>query len=170
MGELINGIRKFSFKGILVILFVFSLIASVLLVELSGIRANRYDKSLELLPQSKIITKEESLASLDKNALLIHNSKDVSSSIAYEQFSVILADMKVGHIAVDVGNDALPSFDRFSQVIVLLSDLTPLGQKIADLCDFVHDGGAAWFPLVLETNVYSSAISQMIFPFSYLKP
>ncbi|MBE6564478.1 MAG: DUF2194 domain-containing protein [Ruminococcaceae bacterium] len=162
MGELIKGIRRFKFKGILVILFVFSLIALILLVELSGIRANRYDKSLELLPQSKILTKEESLAALDKNALFIHNSKDVSSSMAYEQFSVILADMKVGHIAVDVGKDALPSFDSFSQVIVLLADLTPLGQQMADLCDFVHEGGAVWFPLVLETNVYSSAISQMI--------
>lgn len=162
MGELINGIRRFRFKGILVILFVFSLIASVLLVELSGIRANRYDKSIELMPQDMIITKDEAFTSLEKNTLLIHSSEDVSSCIAYEQFDVILADMKVGHIAVDIGNDALPSFDRFSQVIVLLSDLTPLGQKIADLCDFVHDGGAAWFPLVLETNVYSSAISQMI--------
>ena len=162
MGELINGIRRFSFKGILVILFVFSLIASVLLVELSGIRANRYDKSIELMPQDMITTKDEAVTSLEKNTLLIHSSEDVSSCIAYEQFDVILADMKVGHIAVDIGNDALPSFDRFSQVIVLLSDLTPLGQKIADLCDFVYEGGAAWFPLVLETNVYSSAISQMI--------
>ncbi len=162
MGELINGIRRFRFKGILVILFVFSLIASVLLVELSGIRANRYDKSIELMPQDMIITKDEAFTSLEKNTLLIHSSEDVSSCIAYGQFDVILADMKVGHIAVDIGNDALPSFDEFSQVIVLLSDLTPLGQKIADLCDFVHEGGAAWFPLVLETNVYSSAISQMI--------
>ncbi len=162
MGELINGIRRFRFKGILVILFVFSLVASVLLVELSGIRANRYDKSIELMPQDMIITKDEAFTSLEKNTLLIHSSEDVSSCIAYEQFSVILADMKVGHITVDLAKDALPSFDRFSQIIVLLADLTPLGQKTADLCDFVHDGGAAWFPLVLETNVYSSAISQMI--------
>lgn len=157
-----NGIRRFSFKGILVILFVFSLIASVLLVELSGIRANRYDMSLELMPQDMIITKDEAFSALEKNTLLIHNSEDASSCIAYEQFTVVLADMKVGHIAVDMAKDKLPSFDRFSQVIVLLSDLTPLGQSVADLCDFVYDGGAAWFPLVLETNVYSSAISQMI--------
>ncbi len=162
MGELINGIRSFSFKGILVILLVFALISAILLVELSGIRANRYDMSLELMPQDKIITKEEALTALDKNTLLIHSSEDTSSCIAYVQFAVILTDMKVGHITVDMAKEALPSFDEFSQVIILLSDLTPIGQSVADLCDFVHDGGAAWFPLVLETNVYSSAISQII--------
>lgn len=61
---MINSIRKFSFKGILVILLVFSLIAAILFVELSGIQVNRYEKSLALLPQDKIITKEEALASL----------------------------------------------------------------------------------------------------------
>ena len=142
MGELINSIRRFSFKGILVILFVFSLIATVLLVELSGIRANRYDKSLELMPQDKIVTKDEALSLLDKDTLLIHSSLDESSCIAYEQFAVILTDMKVGHITVDLTRDDLPAFDGFSQVIVLLSDLTPIGQKIADLCDFVHSGGS----------------------------
>ncbi len=162
MGELINGIRKFSFKGILVILLVFSLISAVLLVELSGIRANRYDRKLELMPQDKIVTKDDACDSLDKNTLLLRHSGDASSCTAYEQFAVILADMKVGYVAVDLAQDILPPFDGFTQIIVLLSDLTPLGQSVADLCDFVHDGGAAWFPLVLETNVYSSAISQAI--------
>lgn len=162
MGKLINGIRKFNFKGILVILLVFSLISAVLLVELSGIRANRYDRRLELMPQDKIVTKDDACDSLDKNVLLLHHSGDASSCTAYEQFAVILADMKVGYVAVDLAQDILPPFDGFAQVIVLLSDLTPLGQSVADLCDFVHDGGAAWLPLVLETNVYSSAISQMI--------
>ncbi len=162
MGELINGIRKFSFKGILVILLVFSLISAVLLVELSGIRANRYDRKLELMPQDKIVTKDDACDSLDKNALLLHHSGDVSSCTAYEQFAVILADMKVGYASVDLAQDILPPFEGFAQVIVLLSDLTPLGQSVAALCDFVQNGGAAWFPLVLETNVYSSAISQII--------
>lgn len=162
MGELIKSIRKFRFKGILVILLVFTLISTVLFVELSGVRANRFDRSLELMPQDKIVTKNEALASLDKDTLLLRNSNDASSCIAYEQFAVILTDMKVGHIVVDVAEDELPSFGNFSQIIVLLSDLAPLGQSVADLCDFVYNGGAAWLPIVLETNVYSSAISQMI--------
>lgn len=162
MGRLINGIRRFSFKGILVILLIFSLISAVLFVELSGIRAKRYTAALELMPQDKIVTKDEALASLDKKALLLHSSKDTTSCIAYEQFAVILEDMKVGHITVDLAKDTMPSFNGFSQIIVLLSDLTPLAQSVTDLCSFVHSGGAAWFPLVLETNVYSSAISQAI--------
>lgn len=162
MGRLIKSIRTFSFKGILVILLVFALISAILLVELSGIRANRYDKSLELLPKDKIITKDAALASLDKSTLLLHNSEDEASCIAYEQFAVMLTDMKVGHISIDTARDVLPAFDDFTQVIVLLSDLTPLGQSVSDLCDWVYSGGDAWFPLVLESNVYFSAISQII--------
>ena len=162
MGKLKICIEGFRFKGILVILLVFLLISAILLVELSGIHANRYERSLELMPQDKIVTKEEAAASLEMDTLLLHNSKDQSSLIAYEQFDVILEDMKVGHIALDMAKENLPSFEGFSCVIVLLSDLTPLGQNVADLCDFVYGGGSAWFPLVLESNVYFSAISQMI--------
>ena len=70
MGELILRIRKFSFKGILIILLVFSLIAAVLLVELSGIHANRFDRSLELLADHEIFTKTDAHISLAENALL----------------------------------------------------------------------------------------------------
>jgi len=162
LGGLINSIRRFSFKGILIILLVFSLISMILFVELSGIRANRYARSLELLPQNKIVTKDEALAALRKDTLLLYNSKNASSCIAIEQFEIMLTDMKVGHIAVDTAIETPPSFDEFSQVIVLLSDLTPLGYEVADLCDFVYNGGAVWFPLVFENNVYFSAIMQAI--------
>ena len=162
MGELILRIRKFSFKGILIILLVFSLIAAVLLVELSGIRANRFDRSLELLADHQIVTKTDAHISLEENALLLYSHDDVASAAAYEQFAVILEDMKVGHTVVDLATEKIPSFDGFAEVIVLLSDLTPLGQSLPQLCSWVHDGGAVWFPLVLETNVYFSAISQMI--------
>ena len=162
MGELINNFKKFSFKGILVILLVFSLISSILLVELNGIHANRFSRSLELIPQEKIVTKEAAFASLDKKTLLLHNSGEMASYSAFEQFTVILTDMKVGYTAVNLAVESLPSFKEYSEIIVLLADLAPLGQSVAELCDWVHNGGSAWFPLVLETNVYSSAISQAI--------
>lgn len=155
-------IRKFNFKGILVILFVFTVIASILFVELSGIRANRYERRLELLPQENILTKEEVCASLPQNALLLRDSRDATSNIAYEQFCVILDDMKVGYAVKDLSKEKMPAFDAFSEVIVLLTDLAPMGEEVITLCEWVHDGGAAWFPLTLETNAYSSAIAQMI--------
>lgn len=162
MGELTRGFRKFSFKGILVILFVFLIISLILFVELSGIHANRYERQLELLPDDKALTKEEVCAKLPKNTLLLMDSRDTSSNVAYEQFRVILSDMKVGNKVLDLANEEVPSFDAFSEVIVLLSDLTPMGEAVVTLGEWVYSGGAAWFPLTLETNAHSSAISQMI--------
>ena len=96
MGELIHRFRKFSFKGILVILLVFTVIAFILFVELSGIRTNRYERGLEMLPRESILTKEEVCATLPERALLLRDSRDESSNSAYAQFGGILEDLKVG--------------------------------------------------------------------------
>ncbi len=162
MGEMIRRVRRFNFKGILVILLVFTVIAAILFVELSGIHANRYKRQPELLRSEQILTKEEVCAALPKDTLLLRDRRDISSSIAYEQFAVMLTDMKVGYAVCDLAEEAVPDFSAFTEVIVLLSDLTPMGQEIMSLCDWVYNGGDAWFPLTLETNAYSSAISQMI--------
>lgn len=162
MVELIRSIRKFNFKGILVILLVFAVISAILFIELSGINANRYNKQIELLPKEKVVTIEQACSSLSKDTLLLWDSSNVSSVAAYEQFSVILADMKIGHYVFDLAEKNVPAFDIYSEVIVLLSDLTPMGEEIVTLCEWVYDGGKAWFPMTLESNIYSSAISQMI--------
>ena len=155
-------IHKFRFKGIFVILFVFAAISTVLFVELSGVQTNRYQRQLELLPQDQSITKEEVCADLPKNTLLLMNSGEASSRIAYEQFQVILNDMKVGYTVYDLADNPVPALESWETVIVLLSDLAPMGEDVLTLCDHVYGGAAAWFPLTLETNVYSNVINQMI--------
>ena len=162
MGGLIQRSRKFNFKGIVVILFVFMVIASVLFVELSGVRANRYERQLLLLSVDKTHTKEEVCASLPKDTLLLRDSRDESSNIAYEQFCVILDDMKTGYTVRDLAWENVPDFTAFCEVIVLLADLTPMGEDVVTLCEWVYQGGRAWFPMTLETNIYSSTIAQMI--------
>ena len=155
-------IHHFRFKGILVVLMVYLAIAAVLFVELSGVRVNRYETQLDLLLQHQILTNEEVVAGLSQNALLLRNSNDISSNQAYEQFDVMLNDMKVGHAVCDLAHEDVPAFDAFSEVIVLLTDLSPMGETVMTLSDWVHEGGRAWFPLTLETNAYSSAIAQMM--------
>ena len=162
MGGLIQRSRKFNFKGIVVILFVFMVIASVLFVELSGVRANRYERQLLLLSVDKTHTKEEVCASLPKDTLLLRDSRDESSNIAYEQFCVSLDDMKTGYTVRDLAWENVPDFTAFCEVIVLLADLTPMGEDVVTLCEWVYQGGRAWFPMTLETNIYSSTIAQMI--------
>jgi len=162
LGKLTRSIRNFSFKGILVILLVFAIMSAILFIELSGIHANRYSRLLDLLPEEKVLSNEQAAARLPKDTLLLWDSSDAASAIAYEQFRIILGDMKVGHETFDLAYSDVPLFDTYEEVIVLLSDLTPMGENTVVLCEWVYEGGKAWFPMTLETNIYSSAISQMI--------
>lgn len=163
MGSLKAKIENFRFKGTLVVVLVFALIAAILLVELSGVRFNYTQKTLDLLPQDSIITKAEACSTLPADTLLLYSATDKASAGAYEQFRVILTDMKRGTTAVDLAVEAIPEFKQYAVVIVLFSDLSHLGDRLIDLCRWVHDdGGNVYFPLTIDKNAYSSAIENRI--------
>ena len=162
MDRLMRSIREFNFKGILIILLIFLLISAILFIELSGVNALRHQRLLELLPDDKIVTKAQATGTLEKNTLLLRDGGNISSNLAYEQFVYILGDMKVGYHDVDISTDPIPSFRGYQQVIVLLADLSPLDQSLTALTDWVRAGGAAYFPLTLEGNVFFDTISQKL--------
>lgn len=162
MGGLMQQIRAFKFKGILFILVIFLLISGILFIELSGVNALRYQRQLELLPIDAIVTKAKANESLEKNTLLLRDSGNISSALAYEQFVYILSDMKVGYCDVDISVEPIPSFDDYEEVIVLLSDLAPLGERITDLTNWVKAGGGAFLPLTLEGSVFADTIFQKL--------
>lgn len=155
-------IREFKFKDIIVILFVFMIISVILFIELSGVNALRYQRELELLPEDAIVTKAMANESLEKNALVLRDSGNVSSNLAYEQFVFILNDMKVGYHDVDISMSPIPSFSDYKEVIVLLPDLTPLGDNVTALTNWVKEGGAAYLPLTLEGSVFADSIFQKL--------
>ena len=162
MGKLKAMWNTFRFKGILAIVLVFALIAAILLVELSGVRFHYAQKALELLPADKVVTKAQSCATLDVDTLVLYSPENDASIQAYEQFEVILQDMKVGFSAVDITAVQLPAFEDYSLVIVLFSDLSYLGNDLIHLCSWVHNGGNVLFPLTLDKNAHSSAIENKI--------
>ena len=163
MEDLKGKFNSFRFKGTLVIVAVFALIAAILFVELLGVQFHYGQKSLEPLSLERVVTKEASFDSLEKNTLLLYNSADASSRNAYEQFEVILTDMKVGTKVADLAKRSIPYFRDYEIVIVLLGDLSPLGNTLIDLCKWVHDeGGNIYFPLTIEQNAYSYAIENRI--------
>lgn len=153
---------SFSFWGIIVIVMVFAFVSAILFVELYGVQANRYTNRIDLLPKENAITKTDALSKLKKDTLFIWDGNDGASSDAYEQFCVMLDDMKVSRQEIDVSKQSIPDFYNYERVIVLLADLTPMGTKLLDLCQYVYDGNHAWFPMTLEDNVYFSAIASYI--------
>lgn len=163
MGRLKAVLNSFRFKGTLVIVLVFALIAAILFVELSGVRANYTQKQLDLLPADRVVTKAAACAALTEDTLLLYSSEDAASAAAYDQFAVILADMKRGTRAVNLAVEPMPALEPYAVVVVLFSDLSHVGDKLIDLCNWVRDaGGGVYFPLTIEKNAYSSAIENKI--------
>ena len=173
MGKLKAKWNTFRFKGILAIALVFTLIAAVLLIELSGVRFRYTQKSLDLLEKEQIVTKLQAVSSLKKDTLVLYSSADQASAGAFEQFEIILQDMKVGFLPVDLSASKVPDVAKFSVVIPLFSDLSHLGNSLISLCEWVSEGGNVLFPLTLDKNAYSSAIENKIgieasFGYTYL--
>ncbi len=163
MGKLKAKLDAFRFKGILAIVLIFALISAVLFVELSGVRYRYAQKALDLLAKDKIVIKEQAYMGIEKDILLLYSDKDSASKSAFEQFEIILTDMKKGAKMVNLAKEEIPEFKEYSIVIILFSDLSHVGEKIIDICNWVHDdGGNVYFPLTIDKNAYSSAIENRI--------
>lgn len=163
MGNLKAKIENFRFKGILAIVVVFAFIAAILLVELSGVKFHYNKKKLEHLPKDRIVTKAAAFDALQKDTLLLYSSTDEASASAYEQFQVILADMKWGTNAVDLSVSTIPAFQDYRVVIVLFSNLSYVGDQLIDLCKWVREeGGNVYFPLTIDKDAYSAAIENRL--------
>ena len=163
MGSLKAKFKNFRFKGTLMIVLIFALIATILFVELSGVRYRYTQKELTLLPKEKIVTKTVALNNIKKDTLLLYSSNDMASMNALVQFEVILADMKYGTNALDLANEEINKIENYSIIIFLFSDLSHVGEKLIDICNWVHeDGGCVYFPLTIDKNAYSSAIENRI--------
>ena len=174
MGKLKAKFDNFRFKGILVIAFIFALISVVLFVELSGVQVHYTQKEMAFLPQEQVITKNQACADLEKDTLLLYSSADKASASAYEQFAVILDDMKVGTTEVDLAHASIPDYQSYSVVIVLFSDLSHLGEELINMCKWVYNGGNMLFPLTIDKNAYSSAIENKLgiedsYEYTYVK-
>lgn len=80
---------------------------------------------------------------------------------AKEQFRQILRDMKVGYEKVDVSEERVPDFERFETVVVL-PELSHMGENVLTLSEWVEAGGSALFALTLQKETYVSLIEQKL--------
>ncbi len=103
MVRFIKKIRNFQFKGILMILGCFILMGAVLFAERSGIHYEEGRKSQSAyLSENQIVTEKEAVKELKKTCLVIMDSQQESSQLAWEQFERIFQDMKVGTDVADL--------------------------------------------------------------------
>ena len=160
MGKLRKKFVAFEYKGLAVIALVFVVMAVILFVERSGIRYQYNTLSLPLLPTESTFSKAEALAQVPQDCLLLYNSERADSRMALEEFEVILTDMKVGHDVVDISRTGVWSFKGYKTAVLLLSNLSDLGEKLTELDQWVLDGGGALLPMTLSKEPYFSVMEQ----------
>ena len=149
---------KFRYRGMLVVTLVFALITAILFIERSGISYNYNKPQLEFLPLVNVITKEEANAALKKNTVLLWDSTQIDSVNAMDEFPQILKDMKVGYDAIDLSVSEFPDLSLYNKAVILISDLSPIGENVITLNDWVLNGGRLQFALTLQKNIYVSVL------------
>lgn len=162
MEKLKNRYQQFRYKGVLGVTLVFVLIAIILFVERSGIQFNVGSRKLDLLPKNEIVTKAEAMEGQAKQTLLLYTSERPESLSLLSQFRVIFSDMKVGYEAVDASTTTVTDFTPYERVVVAISDLTPMGESIIDLCNWVKDGGQVLFAMTIEKSAHSSVVESKL--------
>ena len=162
MVGIIKKIRNFQFKGILAILGCFLLIATVLFAERSGVQFREQKKQISYIDKDRVVTEKEAAASLKKTCLVLRDSKQEESKQAWEQFQRIFMDMRVGTEVIDIQEQSVPELDSYETVVVLMSNLAPLKEKVLDICEWVEKGGSAMFALTLQKDTYVTVIEQKL--------
>lgn len=155
-------IRDFQFKGILVILGCFLMMAVILFAERAGIRYQEKKRQISYIDRDRIVTEKEVASSLKKSCLVLMDSSQEESIQAWTQFQQTFMDMRVGTEVVDLQKQTLPELEPYETVTVLLRSLEPLKENVLDLCSWVKEGGSVLFALTLQKETYVSMIEQKL--------
>lgn len=158
----LKEIRNFQFKGILVILGCFLMMAVILFAERAGIHYQEKKRQISYIDRDRIITEKEVVSSLKKSCLVLMDSGQEESIQAWTQFRQIFMDMRVGTEVVDLQKQTLPELEPYETVTVLLRSLEPLKENVLDICSWVKEGGSVLFALTLQKETYVSMIEQKL--------
>ena len=158
----LKEIRNFQFKGILVILGCFLMMAVILFAERAGIHYQEKKRQISYIDRDRIVTEKEVVSSLKKSCLVLMDSSQEESIQAWTQFRQIFMDMRVGTEVVDLQKQTLPELEAYETVTVLLKSLEPLKENVLDICSWVEEGGSVLFALTLQKETYVSMIEQKL--------
>ena len=158
----LKEIRNFQFKGILVILGCFLMMAVILFAERAGIHYQEKKRQISYIDRDRIVTEKEVVSSLKKSCLVLMDSSQEESIQAWTQVRQIFMDMRVGTEVVDLQKQTLPELEPYETVTVLLKSLEPLKENVLDICSWVKEGGSVLFALTLQKETYVSMIEQKL--------
>lgn len=94
------------------------------------------------------------------SCLAIYSSVQPASAGAIGDVAAIFDELSVEAQLVDVATQPLPSLDAYEKVVLVLADLTALGQAAGDLMEWMHSGGRLMVFLPPENNGFFQAFYQ----------
>ena len=143
----------------------FILIAAVLYAERSwGPIPGDGTRQISYMDTERVVTEKEAVQLHGRRPAwcLRDSSAGGQRCRHWPEFQRMFMDMRVGTDVIDVQKDTIPDLDAYETVVLLLSDLDPLKEKVLDICEWVEDGGSAMFALTLQKNTYVSLIEQKL--------
>ncbi len=136
------------FGRLLEVLLCFMGLALFVLAERAGLRYQGANYQDPYLPEAESYNWKD--PGDQKDCLLVYRSGALDSEKARNQLQFILKDMRVGYEEWDMETSGLPKTDPYQTVILAVSDLSPFGEHILDLCRWVDQGGRLMFALPLQ--------------------
>ena len=109
MAGMIKYLQSFRFKGLTVILGVFLAISVVLWTERSGIQYQAEIKKNAYLDRDTVVTETQAVKNIESSCLVLMDSSQADSVVAWEQFERIFMDMKTGVDLADIRQSEIPS-------------------------------------------------------------
>ena len=97
----LKEIRNFQFKGILVILGCFLMMAVILFAERAGIHYQEKKRQISYIDRDRIVTEKEVVSSLKKSCLVLMDSSQEESIQAWTQFRQIFRNGGSGSSETD---------------------------------------------------------------------
>lgn len=133
------------------ILGCFLVLAIFMFAVCSGIKYDEADSDKSYIAMNTTEGGDETeVAKEKKDCLLITDSRQENSNEGLKQFRQIFKDMKVDYDMIDI-KDQIPSdFNSYKTVVLTLSELSPMGEKVLDLSDWVKAGGKVLFSQTLS--------------------
>lgn len=154
--------RGFACRGMAVVLCVYLVMATVLFAERAGVRYEVFGGSISLLSADQAVRSQDAYAAQAAECLVLLDSRSASSMAAEKQFRQMFLDMKVGCQWVDISRQAVPPLAPFRTVLVLLSELEPLGEWVVSFADWVYAGGRAMLALPVVREPVFSLLEQKV--------
>lgn len=154
--------QRLQFKTLLAVWGIFLLLAAILFAWKLGVQYTVRARVLTMLPREETVTAQAAAQSLPKDTLVVWDSRNPSSALAWEQFRQILLDMKVGYDTVNLAQGELPEFNKYDRAVLLISNVSTLGETLLDLSRWVYDGGSALFPVTLEKEEWMGILERKL--------